>query len=964
MSESTTRAGTAYKRIRGMEDLDGSVTNGGGVEETRAGRVGEELPRVNDGGVPAMMQILLEERRQREAEQAEERRKWELEMRVRDEEIGRRDEYNRRQMELLQSLVQGVQMQGENASRRATEVDKDVKMPKLTAEDDIVAYLTTFERLMRAYEVKRERWVFKLATNLIGKAQQAYAGLSTEDANNYDKVKEAILQRYDITEESYRQRFRVAKRKLGESNKEIVARLNDLASKWLKSCKSPEEVRDKIVLEQFLNMQSEELKVFIRERKPSSSEEAGRLADDYFRARKESVSERDRRSQESRRQEKPGRHCLKCGNSGHLARDCRTKMEKANDWREKPKPKWDPKDMECHNCHKKGHYSFNCPHRAMFCTERKMEVSGQISVVKRPVQSKPGVVKSGRVEGEAVDDILLDTGCSRTLVHRKLVPKEKAQDGEAVAIRCAHGDTVLYPLAKISLEVDGKSIVVEAAVSETLPMSVLLGTDIPELTELLQTQTTEQAFVAVTRAASVKKRMEKEEYRRKEESCGVQPKKTNLTKHRIITKTDRPVKLPAYRLPHAYRETVLKELEEMEKSGVIEPSQSEWAAPIVIVKKKDGSLRICVDYRRLNSVTAMDAYPMPRTDELIDKLGKAKYITTLDLARGYWQVPMNEEDKDKTAFITPKGLYQFRVMPFGLCGAPATFQRMMDRVIRGLESSVAVYLDDVVIFSETWDDHIQHVREVLKRLREYKLTAKPTKCQFGMHECVYLGHVVGNGQVKPDPEKLSAVKNYLVPKTKKGVRSFLGLTGYYRRFIADYAKLALPLSDLTKKSLPDKVQWTQECENAFGALKQALCNSPILQNPDFGRRFLLQTDASDRGVGAVLSQKDDTEQDRPIAYFSRKLLPRECRYSTVEKECLAIKLGVEAFKVYLLGKEFTIQTDHRALVWLNRLREKNARLTRWSLALQDYKFDVVHRAGTANGNADALSRTAYEDTTD
>ena len=398
-----------------------------------------------------------------------------------------------------------------------------------------------------------------------------------------------------------------------------------------------------------------------------------------------------------------------------------------------------------------------------------------------------------------------------------------------------------------------------------------------------------------------------------------QPKKTNLTKHRIITKTDRPVKLPAYRLPHAYRETVLKELEEMEKSGVIEPSQSEWAAPIVIVKKKDGSLRICVDYRRLNSVTAMDAYPMPRTDELIDKLGKAKYITTLDLARGYWQVPMNEEDKDKTAFITPKGLYQFRVMPFGLCGAPATFQRMMDRVIRGLESSVAVYLDDVVIFSETWDDHIQHVREVLKRLREYKLTAKPTKCQFGMHECVYLGHVVGNGQVKPDPEKLSAVKNYLVPKTKKGVRSFMGLTGYYRRFIADYAKLALPLSDLTKKSLPDKVQWTQECENAFGALKQALCNSPILQNPDFGRRFLLQTDASDRGVGAVLSQKDDTEQDRPIAYFSRKLLPRECRYSTVEKECLAIKLGVEAFKVYLLGKEFTIQTDHRALVWLNRL---------------------------------------------
>ena len=236
----------------------------------------------------------------------------------------------------------------------------------------------------------------------------------------------------------------------------------------------------------------------------------------------------------------------------------------------------------------------------------------------------------------------------------------------------------------------------------------------------------------------------------------------------------------------------------MEKSGVIEPSQSEWEAPIVVVKKRDGSLRICVDYRRLNSVTSTDAYPMPRTDELIDKLGKAKYITTLDLARGYWQVPMNEDDKDKTAFTTPKGLYQFTVMPFGLCGAPATFQRMMDSVIHGLESSVAVYLDDVVIFSETWTDHIKHIREVLQQLRKYKLTAKPTKCQFGMYECVYLVHVVGNGQVKPDPQKISAVKKYPVPTTKKGVRSFLGLTGYDRRFIADYAKLAMPLSDLTR----------------------------------------------------------------------------------------------------------------------------------------------------------------------
>ena len=357
------------------------------------------------------------------------------------------------------------------------------------------------------------------------------------------------------------------------------------------------------------------------------------------------------------------------------------------------------------------------------------------------------------------------------------------------------------------------------------------------------------------------------------------------------------------------------------------------------------------------------ATPMSRADELIDRLGKAKYITTLDLARGYWQVPVSEKDRTKTAFITLTGLFQFRVMPFGLNGAPATFQRMMDSAIRGLERHTAVYLDDIIIFSETWDEHVEHIKAVLTRLCERNLTAKPVKCKFGMQECAYLGHIVGNGQVKPDPEKVRAVENFPRPATKKQVRVFLGLTGYYRRFIEDYSRIAAPLTDLTKKSLPDKVNWTEDCENAFYRLKLALVQTPILRNPDFDKEFILQTDASDRGAGAVLSQTDTDGRDRPIAFFSRKFLPREERYSTVEKECLAIKLGVEAFKVYLIGKKFTIQTDHRSLIWLNKLKEKNNRLARWSLTLQQYNFTVVHRAGSQNGNADALSRAATDSTT-
>ena len=265
-------------------------------------------------------------------------------------------------------------------------------------------------------------------------------------------------------------------------------------------------------------------------------------------------------------------------------------------------------------------------------------------------------------------------------------------------------------------------------------------------------------------------------------------------------------------------------------------------------------------------------------------------------------------------------------MPFGLQGAPATFQRLMDRVVHGLDLTAA-YLDDLIVFSETWEEHMAHLRVVLQRLREAGLTAKPRKCHFGANHCVYLGHVVGGGTVRPEHRKMEAVESFPTSQTKKQVRVFLGLAGYYRRFIPNYASMAAPLTDLTRKSLPTKIQWNDECEQAFQQLKKQLCSAPVLHSPDFDKPFLLQTDASDRGVGAILSQEDADGNDHPVAYFSRKFLPREQRYSTVEKECLAIKLGFQAFRVYLLGRPFTIQTDHCAHIWLDHLKENNARLT-------------------------------------
>ena len=318
-------------------------------------------------------------------------------------------------------------------------------------------------------------------------------------------------------------------------------------------------------------------------------------------------------------------------------------------------------------------------------------------------------------------------------------------------------------------------------------------------------------------------------------------------------------------------------------------------------------------------------------------------------------MPVAEEDQHKTAFVTLFGLFQFKIMPFGLNGAPASFQRMMDRVVDGLQDFAAAYLDDLIIYSTTWEDHLEHVRTILQKLRGAGLTAKPAKCQFGMQYCVYFGHMVGGGTVRPEATKVETVKQFAIPETKKQVRAFLG---YYRKFIPSYATVAAPLTDLTRKSAPNNVCWNDDCDRASKELKELLCTSPVLRNPDFTRPFILQTDALDRGVGAVLSQRDDTGEDHPVGYFSKKLLPREERSSTVEKECLAIKLAIQAFRVYLLGRKFTIQTDHRSLEWLHRLKENDARLTRWSLALQPYNFVVEHRAGAKNGNADALSRVA------
>ncbi|XP_062586907.1 uncharacterized protein LOC134248532 [Saccostrea cucullata] len=374
------------------------------------------------------------------------------------------------------------------------------------------------------------------------------------------------------------------------------------------------------------------------------------------------------------------------------------------------------------------------------------------------------------------------------------------------------------------------------------------------------------------------------------------PGKCDVISHTIKTTSENPITQRPYRIPEAKKQEVKESLNEMLEQGLITPSKSPWASPIVLVNKPDGTIRICVDYRKLNEITLTDPYPIPRMSDIFEKIGSAKYLSRFDLTKGYWQVPLAKETREKSAFITPFGLFEFTVMPFGMKTSPASFIRLMDRILDGTQNTVA-YFDDIIVYSQTWEDHIKHVTELLQRIYEANLTIRPSKCKLGAAEIICLGHIVGGGTIRPDPRKLKAMEDFPLPLTKKELRSFLGLTGYYRQYIGSYADITVPLTDLLRKSQPTELKWTEREVQSFKKLKEALMTAPVLVNPNFNLPFVLQTDASNNAIGAVLSQQLP-DGDHPVAYLSKKLLPREKNYSTIEKELLAIVWAIGSFSNY------------------------------------------------------------------
>jgi hypothetical protein len=436
------------------------------------------------------------------------------------------------------------------------------------------------------------------------------------------------------------------------------------------------------------------------------------------------------------------------------------------------------------------------------------------------------------------------------------------------------------------------------------------------------------------------------------------PGKTDVIHHEIHLTTDEPIRNRPYQIPYAVRGAVQEDIKAMIDMDVIEPSESPYASSIVVAKKADGSNRICVDFRKVNKVTVFDPEPMPDPNEIMVKIGNSKFFSKIDLCKGYWQIPMRSQDRDLTSFLTPNGLYRFKVMPFGLSNSPATFNRLMRKILKGLEHTEC-FLDDILIHTETFDEHLLECRNVLERLQQAHLTAKPSKCEIMQTSLEYLGHVIGEGKIQPTNGKLKAIESAPRPETKKQVRSFLGLIGYYRKFVPHFATIAAPLTDLTKKGVPNKFEWKIEHENAYKRLKSMLLATPILRLPDLSKPFIVRTDASNHGIGAVLFQEHGSWK-YPVAYASRKLLESERRYAVVEKECLAIVWAVQKFQAYLYGKLFVIETDHRPLLYLQKSKVSNSRLMRWSMFLQSYKFRTEIIKGSDNVGADFLSRHAVD----
>ena len=1061
----------------------------------------------------------MEEEKEEKRRQLEEEKEEKEERRRREDEEreNRRQERELRKLEMEAELLK--QKEAIEAAKREHELElarlgqvRDVaertelredraKAPKLPSfvdgKDDLDAYLQRFERFATTAKWEKIGWASKLSALLSGRALEVYSRLSEEAAQDYDRVKLALMKRYDLTEDGYRRKFRASKPEVDESPEQFIVRLDRYLLRWLELSnteRSFEGLKDLIVKEQFIDSCPKELAIHLRERAPETLVQIAKIADQYLEAHgKHLFSPASRKpvvlpqKEETKNQQNDStmvvcfkcnarghravncpsliKKCFMCGKQGHEARNCRSGRQKSGGQNRNglpvqrgqvsagclvQPPEVKPTEEEVRACIKDD--------KLLLASGKKIPIVSNACL--EPLSGdrlKMPVVK-GRV-GEKTVDVLRDTGCSGIVVKKNLVSEDQLT-GDFNVMLLIDNTARKVPIARITVDTPYLKGQVEAQCLPDAIYDLIIG-NVPGARPADEPDPTWQEACAVTTRSQAKKdgvvsplkepsyqessivdkqnlkQMQSEDeslqkywdrdeattegavavvnadnrfeedthceviecevkdaedddnvdfleigrYVAKESVADVAtgsnltdeqrsefmglanqfsslfteaPGTTDLAQHHINLTSDEPVRSRPYPVPYSMRESLKKDIADMIKMRVIRESDSPYASPVVVVKKKDNTNRVCVDYRKLNKLTVIDPEPMPTAEHLFQKLSGDKFFTKIDLSKGYWQITIPEEDIPKTAFVTPDGSYEFLKMPFGMINSAATLKRAMKKLIADLDN-VDFYWDDILVHTRTWEEHIKALRELFARLMRAGMTIRPTKCIFGASCVDFLGHRLEQGVLGLHEENVEKIKNAPRPGTKKQVRSFVGLAGYYRDFIPNFAAIAAPLSDLIRKGQPSRVEWGQAQEKAYQNIKFHLTNEPILRLPDPVKTYYLQTDASNTGIGAVLMQKHD-EKLFPVCYASKKLSSAERNYSTIEKECLAVVWGIKRFHLYLYGVPFVLQTDHEPLKYMNSAKFANGRLMRWAMFLQSYTFRVEAIKGSENVGADYLSR--------
>lgn len=568
---------------------------------------------------------------------------------------------------------------------------------------------------------------------------------------------------------------------------------------------------------------------------------------------------------------------------------------------------------------------------------------------------------------------LLDSGANKTVISARCLETLKAlglymRNSKVTSCTLANGKgTNISGVMSLPIKLQNRVIIIDAYVIPDLKPTLILGLDfwrsmelMPDFKAMRWNFNGDDMRVDVNSIVTRQQLTFSQQQRLNElldtyfNKMSDQVGCTSLVKHVIRTDSP-PIRQRSYRVNPLMQKIIDDEVNKMLDAGIIEPSSSAWSSPVLLVPKPDGTYRFCVDFRRLNKVSLRDSYPIPYMSSILDRLGNAQYLSSVDIKSAYWTIELEENSKQYTAFAIPgRGLFQFRRMPYGLHNGPATWQRFVDTVLGPeLEPYCFVYLDDVIVATSDFDTHLKVLREVLDRLTKAGLTLSRGKCKICLPELRYLGYIVNAQGISVDPEKISVILKLDPPNNIKQVRSFLGMVGWYRRFIPNFAELITPISKLLRKGQP--FCWDVTCDVAFNKIRNLLVSKPILACPNFELPFTVQTDASAFALGAVLTQSYE-DGDRVICYLSRTLTRQEQNFSTTERECLAVIWAIEKLRPYLEGQKFSVITDHHSLVWLQNLKDPVGRLARWALRLQSYDYEIIHRKGKEHVVPDFLSR--------